>query len=914
MSKLNELSCQASEIEPDLIILTETWCNESISNSILQIPGYSIDQRLRRDRADTNNGIGGGIIVYVKDGLTVLESDQPFDFNQYVSFNVYSDDGGQINIIAVYRSPNSTDENLLQLCNLIRSVNNNTILVGDFNLPGINWNTYEADRKGKLFLEALDSVNATQLINVPTHVKGNILDLVITTNQDKVVSADVLENLSKSDHNMILTELLLKTDSSLPTKKVFEWKKADSAKMCEGLSGINWIESFAGLNVANMWSQLKSKLLQLQDEFVPQKVVKKKNRLPWLNRDLVKLIRKKKRLYKQHKQDPSAERWENYKLCEKMVKKGVRNAKKNFEKHIAKTKGNGEKIFYSYINAKTKSKSCIGPLKDEDGKLVTDNLGMSNILNNYFGSVYTCEDESTIPTSTQQQFHRELGSIQITPNIVVQKIEALKNGSAPGNDSISVELLKVTKYFVSVPLAYIFKESIKTGEIPSDWKEANVTPIFKKGCKSVPANYRPISLTSICCKLMESIIKDFILEHLNVNNLIKPSQHGFTKNKNCTTNLLEFLQAVESNIDGGYSVDVIYLDFAKAFDKVPKKRLISKLKAHGISGNLLAWIESWLTGRKQRVILNGESSPWRDVLSGIIQGSILGPLLFVIFINDIDEVVNLDVFMKFADDTKGGKIIKSTADKDLFQSCIDKLFEWSIKWGMEFNIQKCKILHFGSKNPNYEYFMNGVKLQKVDSEKDVGVVIHSSLKPSSQCKESARKASYVLNQLTKAFHFRDSKVFLQLYKRYVRPHLEYATPVWSPWTNEDKNTLEKVQIRAVHSVSGLHSKDYESKLKELKIMSLEERRKRCDMIQVYKILHGIDNVDETTWFKRMSACSRNTRLAADPFNLKIRQFKSDLYKNFFSNRVIEHWNRLPSNIKCSKSLYQFKKLYDRLFL
>ena len=196
---------------------------------------------------------------------------------------------------------------------------------------------------------------------------------------------------------------------------------------------------------------------------------------------------------------------------------------------------------------------------------------------------------------------------------------------------------------------------MEEGRVPEDWKMENVTPIFKKGSKGDPGKYRPVSLTSVCCKMMESIIRDAITEHLDMNKLINASQHGFSKGRSCATNLLEFLDKVTKVVDEGKPLDVIFLDFAKAFDKVPIKRLLKNLYAHGIRGKLLKWIADWLTNRTQRVALNGQFSSWINVLSGVPQGSVLGQLLFIIYINDINKAAeSLDIIRKFSDDTKVG--------------------------------------------------------------------------------------------------------------------------------------------------------------------------------------------------------------------------------------------------------------------
>jgi hypothetical protein len=273
------------------------------------------------------------------------------------------------------------------------------------------------------------------------------------------------------------------------------------------------------------------------------------------------------------------------------------------------------------------------------------------------------------------------------------------------------------------------------------------------------------------------------------------------------------------------------LDFAKAFDKVPHRRLLGQLRAHGVGGQVLEWINAWLAGRKQRVVLNGASSSWKEVWSGVPQGSVLGPILFLVFINNLDAMAHLStVIKKFADDTKLGQVIKSQSDRELLQGCLDQMEEWAEKWGMAFNVSKCKVMHVGQRNPGYEYLMGGVVLGETKEERDIGITVSSNLRPGAQCTKAARTASAVLGQIFRAFHFRDRFTFTNLYKQYVRPHLEFVVQAWSPWTLQDKDMLEKVQKRAVGMVSGLGGTNYKEKLKELGLTTLEERRHQADML------------------------------------------------------------------------------------
>jgi hypothetical protein len=401
-----------------------------------------------------------------------------------------------------------------------------------------------------------------------------------------------------------------------------------------------------------------------------------------------------------------------------------------------------------------------------------------------------------------------------------------------------------------------------------------------------------------------------MMTHLLENDLLRQSQHGFMPRKSCCTNLLEFFDAATRAVDSGIPFDVVFLDFAKAFDKVPKERLLEKIRAHGVRGQVLNWIREWLTGRRQRVVINGQTSEWEDVLSGVPQGSVLGPPLFTVYINDIDMTAEfIKILRKFADDTKLGNTVMDPEDRERLQLALNKLCEWAQIWGMEFNIKKCKVMHMGHNNVRQEYFMDGQMLEETEEERDIGVNVMSSLKQSAQCRKAARTAQGVLSQISRAFHYRDRHVFIRLYIQYVRPHLEFASPAWSPWLEADKEMLEKIQKRAVNMVSGLRAHTYEEKLKELGLTTLEERRHQADMVQVYKIVNGKDMVDSQTWFQLAGQAERHTRSTADPLNLRPQAARLDLRRNFFTNRVVEDWNKIPLVVRKAKTVISFKNGY-----
>jgi ribonucleases P/MRP protein subunit RPP40 len=308
-------------------------------------------------------------------------------------------------------------------------------------------------------------------------------------------------------------------------------------------------------------------------------------------------------------------------------------------------------------------------------------------------------------------------------------------------------------------------------------------------------------------------------------------------------------------------------------------------------------------------VVKGKFSGWREVLSGVPQGSVLGPLLFSIFINDLDSAATAEqIIKKFADDTKVGQILEGPHSHTELQATLDRLCKWAVDWGMQFNMEKCHVMHVGRGNPNHEYSMNGTRLATTKEERDVGFIISENLKPAAQCKKAAQTASSVLGQIHRSFHYRDRHTYVWIYKQYVRPHLEFASPAWSPWLQGYIDCLEKVQERAVKAISGLTARDYAGRLKEIGLPTLAARRKEADMLQTYKIISDSDKEMCEQLFEMM-ANRRPTRQNAGVSNLVAQRATHGYRQGFYSVRVSEPWNSLPDNVKEAKNASVFKKRY-----
>jgi len=459
-------------------------------------------------------------------------------------------------------------------------------------------------------------------------------------------------------------------------------------------------------------------------------------------------------------------------------------------------------------------------------------------------------------------------------------------------------------------LSIIFKKSLNTAKMPRDWKLANVTPLYKKGSKSDPANYRPVSLTSVVCKVMEGLIREKMVKHLDETAAFSKLQHGFMQGRSCLTNLLETFESWTEALDKGYGLDVLYLDFKKAFDTVPHKRLLIKLKEQGITGALLKWIEDFLTARKSRVGVRGSFSLWLDVLSGVPQGSVLGPLLFLIFVQDLPERVKCSIRM-FADDTKLWKEIRHFQDSRELQEDLDSLSNWSEDWQLLFNAEKCKVMHVGHKFQT-EYHMgeagNRKKLQETEKERDLGIIVMHDLKPAEQCKAAVAKAMSVIGMIGRHFKRLSKEDFMLLYKSYIRPKVEYCIQVWSPYRVKDIQCLENVQRRATKLVTKIRKLSYEERLKALRLTTLEQRRKRGDLIEVYKLMTGKEKVDYQQFFHKTSA---GHNLRGHSMKLTTQQSKRDVRKYFFSVRSVKSWNSLPQQVIDAESINTFKTRLDK---
>ena len=384
------------------------------------------------------------------------------------------------------------------------------------------------------------------------------------------------------------------------------------------------------------------------------------------------------------------------------------------------------------------------------------------------------------------------------------------------------------------------------------------------------------------------------MEHLCSTNQLSDAQHGFVPFRSCATQLLTTMEDCTGLLETGESVDVVYTYFQKAFDSVPHHHLLSKLHSMGIRGKLLCWLKAFLTNRRQRVVVNGAVSGWCDVTSGIPQGSVLGPVLFTLYVNDLPEIVTSSIQL-FADDMKIYRGIRSTVDHDQLQADLEILATWSKKWLLPFNVTKCSTLHLGSNNPKEVYSINGVSLQQTRVERDLGVLIDDQLKFREQAAAAASRANLILGLIKHTFCHLDCKTLSVLYKSIVRPLLEYGNQTWGPFNMADKKLLERVQRRATKLIPEIRHLSYQERLQVLGLPSLQYRRQRGDMISMFNIMHGRVGLDKENFFDS----PRVPQTRGHPLKVAKPQSTTRARSNHFSIRVVNDWNSLPVEVVCA---------------
>ena len=534
---------------------------------------------------------------------------------------------------------------------------------------------------------------------------------------------------------------------------------------------------------------------------------------------------------------------------EKDLQKSYRRSRElSEEKAVGAIKSNS-KFFFSYAKKFSKVKSSVGPLIDAGSLVIACPLKMARMLANQYSKVFSKPqkpmEEPTVvfPDSRISGSHPWLHDINFDHEDIIEAISEIPYSSASGPDRFPVLLLKNCKYSLAEPLYMIWRKSLDQGDIPLLLKTANIVPIHKGGSRGETANYRPVALTSHLIKMFEKIIRKYIVAYMEENNLFNPSQHGFRSGRSCLSQLIAHYDRISQNLEHGHNVDVVYLDFAKAFDKVDFLVTMKKLKDLGISGKIGRWIHSFLTDRKQSVILEGRKSEAADVLSGVPQGSVLGPLLFLVLIGDIDQEIASAYVSSFADDTRVAHGVDSEQDVLDLQADLNTVYQWADNNNMQFNSKKFECLRYGSnqelKRSTHYTSNSGKEIKTTDHTRDLGVTMSNDGTFSKHITEVVSRSGQMCSWILRTFKTRERMPMLTLWKSLVRSNIDYCCQLWNPSKAGDIQAVEQLQRSFIRKISGMQGLSYWEQLSTLSLYSLQRRRERYILLYVWRILEGL---------------------------------------------------------------------------
>lgn len=559
------------------------------------------------------------------------------------------------------------------------------------------------------------------------------------------------------------------------------------------LNSLPWESIIESQNLTQAFVSFKTYLKQAFESFIPKKISKKNSNPPWYNYRLSKLKNKKNKAYKRYKKDKNnLFLRQSYLEIEKSFDVLNKFLYSNYVSTAESKVKKDSKSFWNFINTKRNS-SGLPNCMEFSGSISSDLQTICNLFADYFESVYAVTSPSELPEFTPSNVV-DIGIIQLEISDVLEALNRIDDNKGLGPDSISPKIIKKCATSLALPLWLIFNKSLKTGEFLNEWKTSYISPIFKSGAKQKICNYRPICKLSIIPKIFEKIVCDKLI--FLTKQIVSDSQHGFVSGRSTATNLTILCDSVVSGFESGLQTDIIFTDFAKAFDRVNHEILLYKLSKLGIHSILLEWIRSYLTDRTQFVKIHRYVSKCIKVTSGVPQGSHIGPLFFNLFINDIPDIFQFSRFLLYADDVKIFRTIHSLVDCYLLQEDLCELASWCNKNLLFLNVAKCQSFTCSRKIAPiiFDYTINNITLDKVTEKKDLGVILDRKFTFSSHIDYIVNKAYKMLGFLKRnTREFSDSYALKSLYMAFVRSTLEYCCVVWNPYYANHSLRIERIQ-------------------------------------------------------------------------------------------------------------------------
>lgn len=845
-----------------VIAITETWLDNSINNEeIFDCNRYTV-YRCDRDFENTHYSRGGGVAIAIDSTLFTLDLKLKSS-TQFKDLHFIDILGVKVNmnfsvcyLIVIYIPPNMPVDCYNSIYEILSSLvylyNSEIILIGDFNITeysdslsnnAITTNCTEALADFCNFFDF-------QQYNFVKNYNNRLLDLVLSNNVCNVERAT--DNLLPEDQHhpalILSTDAFVNKDDSrkcLKEKKIFHnYRKANLVGLYQSLATVDWDFLMNVTNMNEAYDLFYQKIFEVINVFVSKITVTfKRDFPPWYNSNIIRYLKLKYSAWKDYKKNNDLLALEEFKLLRQYIKNQIDDAYKQYCKNVEANIHNEPKKFWQFINNKTRSNSMPSIMFHGDSELAkTKNI--VNAFAEYFQSAYTT------PANTPLNDYGNMNSdvlhvMQFSEQEVIKALKKLKAKTTMGPDEIPSFLLRDCAIILAKPIAFLFNFALKENIFPDVLKISKVIPIYKKDDKRRIENYRPITIINNLSKAFEFLLHEPLYAY--VKTKLTEYQHGFVKGRSTSTNLCCITQYISDAFKDNTQVDVIYTDFSKAFDKLDHDIILNKLAFLGFSEDLQTFFASYLRNRSLYVECLGTKSPHFTATSGVPQGSVLGPLFFNLFINDIVSDIDLPCLL-YADDLKLFSRVNNAYDCSSLQAALTKIEMWCKTNNLQLNINKCFVITYSNKRNNlvFNYTLDDSEITRCSYIRDLGVTFDAKMSFSLHIQNISKDAFKILG-----FIIRNSREFSNidslklLYGAYIRAKLEYGSIAWSPFYNAHVNALEKVQRRFLKflafKVDGIYPPigfPHNELLEKFSVDSLENRRQISDVMFVYKIING----------------------------------------------------------------------------
>ena len=892
--------------------ITETWLTSTTPDAALALRGYSLF------RTDRYSHRGGGCIIYTRNNIEVqLALDPELESAPDSVWLTSTQRSPTVLIGCLYNPPPSSSSSINLISHILTYASSLPydlkIIVGDFNWPDLHWESLHLCRAPQRFAPIMAQLGVegwSQLVSNPTR-GPQVLDLIFV-NGPCQAQASVGPVFPDSDHKVVLANFAFDVSMGRPPPSLlcniyYPLSPVIMTHIRDSIRLVDWSELFLSPDASTASAFLYTILGDIINSLCPPKTWSDsaKRHRQMMSKQMQRLQR---RLI-EHADISSALKLE--KLASTHTLRRIRE--ECTQEKTALSNHTTSNIFKLFRRRCSTLPAHILSLH-HGGTVINEPSHISETMNDYFTSCYsnTCHlSKKTLPLNALNKSHSAtLDTITISPASVALTLNRIKDSSTPGPDGLPPSLFKQGGADLTFILSHLFNLSLRSGTYPPQWKDSVITPHYKSGPRTLCTSYRGIHHTPIVSRVFERCLKNPLLSHFISVNKISDRQFGFINRRSVNGCQLKFFSKITKAVDAGECICILYLDITKAFDQVPHDRLLHTLWEAGIRDPLLSCLSSYLRGRKQRTRVNGLLSGYRDIPSGVIQGSVLGPVFFLLYINDVlDHIANGDVFL-FADDIK---ILYSFPPNEVtssllrIQADLDSLSLWSHRSGLKFSSSKSCVMAHRFNLPNGHLTLNSEPLSSTLQVRDLGLRYSCSFNFSEQILYQVAKARRLTYLINRAFHLRETKILL--FKQVVLPILEFGCAFSSLLTRSETRQIENIQ-RAFTRCLCMNdfTLNYRERCLLLRLEPLWFRRVKLNL----RLLHQL--IFNYAHFPDKDICFRphlSYSLRHNSYTLSCPKVRTTFAHNFFLSLYPRIWNKLPPTLRSIENTRHFSLQLDK---